>query len=687
MRSKRRATREAAWLGLLWGALPALVFPTASTDLQFLLGMVITGMLCAGGFALSSTPAAATAYVGALFAGAMLAVLRWQDPIANGVAAMLVVYTGTVVYCVWNYAKTLGARLVAEAQAERQKGVIGLLLRDFEDHASDLLWETDARGRFAHMTPRLAAALGLAPDAPELRSAYRQGRRLRGDGNESRRNFAELRVALARGVAFRDRPVCVASPDGPRWWSLSARPLRDAGGRMLGWRGVATDITERQLAYRRLRWLAHNDALTGLVNRTQFRERLQAALDAPPAEAAPLAVLLLDLDGFKQVNDTRGHAAGDQLLRRVAERLQAVARRSDVVARLGGDEFALIVPGVSARAEVEPMLRRLDLALSRPSRIDDGAVSVRASIGVAFAPIDAADVDTLMRHADAAMYAAKQQGGQRWRFFDASLIEVERRRGELAADLREAVARGELRLEFQPQVDSAGFEVRGFEALLRWSHPTHGEVRPSEFVAIAESAGLMVPIGEWVLDEACRQARGWPSGAMVSINVSAKQLATPDFVARVEQAAEGLDPARIELEITESALVEDTDGALATLQALRAGGFRLALDDFGTGYSALGYLRRFPFDTLKIDRSFVTDLAKDGEAQVIVDTIVAMARSLGLRTVAEGVESRLEADMLRDKGCTLLQGCLISRPLPAASVAPFIARWRTVERPMLDQAA
>jgi diguanylate cyclase (GGDEF)-like protein len=687
LRSIRRATREAAWLGGLWGALPALVFPTASQEVQFLLGMVTTGMLCAGGFALSSVPSAATAYVIALWAGASLGLVRWDDPIASGVLVMMALYVVTVVYSVWNYAKTLGARLAAEAQAERQRGVIGLLLRDFEDHASDLLWETDARGRFAHVTPRLVAALGLPPGAGPEAAAWRSVARRRAPGEESRRRFDELRVAMAQGLAFRDRPICVGSADGPRWWSLSARPLRDAAGRLQGWRGVATDITDRQRAYRHLRWLAHNDALTGLVNRTQFRERLQTALAAPPGEAAPLAVLLLDLDGFKQVNDTRGHAAGDQLLRVVAERLQAVARRTDVVARLGGDEFALVVGGIATRDELEPMLSRLDLALSRGARVAEQTVSVRASIGVAFFPSDAADVDTLMRHADAAMYAAKHEGGQRWRFFDTSLVEVERRRGALAVDLRDAVARGELRLEFQPQVDSSTFEVRGFEALLRWQHPEHGAVPPSEFVAVAESAGLMVPIGEWVLDEACRHAREWPAAPIVSINVSAKQLAAPGFVERVRSAARGLAPDRVELEITESALVEDTDAAVATLRALRESGFRLALDDFGTGYSALGYLRRFPFDTLKIDRSFVTDLASDGEAQVIVDTIVAMARSLGLRTVAEGVESRVEATMLRDKGCTLLQGWLVSRPLPAASVAPFLAHWHEVARPLLDEAA
>ena len=675
VRAPRRAALQATVLGSLWAVMPAVMLPRVDAPAQFLLSMVTTGMICAGGFALSSLPTAATAYVLTLGLGGVVALAQWQTDLAGVVAALLGLYVAIVVYSVWTHARTLGARLMAEARADRHNEVIGLLLRDFEDHASDLLWETDARGRFAHVASRLATVLQVpAARLRRLRASLLLWPLLH-EGEDARAHWAELHDLLGRQVAFRDRMICLSTATGTQWWSLSARPLTDERGRFAGWRGVATDITDRQLAHRRLSWLAHNDALTGLVNRGQFRDLLQALLQ--PASGAPtaLAVLTFDLDGFKQINDTRGHAAGDLLLQTFGMRLLSVARRSDTVARLGGDEFAMVVRGAVDAASLQPLLDRVRSALAQPGQVLGQAVSLRASIGVAIAPEDGADVDTLLNHADIAMYAAKREGGHRHCFFHSSLAEVGRRRAALASALSGAAARGEFRLEFQPQASTQTGRLCGFEALLRWHHPEHGEVAPTEFIAIAESGGLMHEIGDWVLAEACRQAATWPQALTVSINVSASQLASPGLHQRVAAAARGLKPQRVELEITESALIDDADTAVATLQALRAMGFRTALDDFGTGYSALGYLRRFAFDTLKIDRSFVSDLAHDGEAQVIVDTILAMSRALRMTTIAEGVETALEAQMLRERGCKVLQGFLISPPLPADQVAGFMADW------------
>jgi len=674
-RAIRRTVHHGLMVGGVWAALPLATFAGSEADVRLLVGIVTTGMICAGGFALSSVPVAAFGYVLVLGGAALVSVAHWDSPVAGGLSLLLAIYCAILLYSVWAAAKTLGARLVAEARADRQNEVIALLLRDFEDHASDLLWETDAGGRLSHAAPRLAAALGVPDGALRRAPALAMLRRRLSTGDESRHHWDDLRVALDRRTAFRDQAICVAADGGSRWWSLSARPLLDDAGRLQGWRGVAADVTDRQLAHRRLRWLAHNDALTGLVNRTQFRDLLQSWLQGPQAAVLPLAVLTFDLDGFKQVNDTLGHAAGDLLLQTFGARLLSVVRRNDTVARLGGDEFAMVVRGAGSRAAIEPLIDRLMAALAQPARIFDQTVSLRASVGIAFAPVDGDDVDTLMRHADVAMYSAKHRGGHRCCYFDTSLAELARRRGVLGQDLQGAVGRGEFRLEFQPQVGTADLQVRGFEALLRWHHPVHGNVAPAEFVAIAESAGMMVEIGGWVLEEACRQARGWPADLSVSINVSATQLAAPDFLEQVDVAARGLRPDRVELEITESALLDDSDTVLQVLRALRERGHRIALDDFGTGYSALGYLRRYPFDTLKIDRSFVTDLARNNEAQVIVDTTLAMARALRMATVAEGVESPLEARMLRERGCAALQGYLMSRPLPADGVVPFLDSW------------
>ncbi len=673
-RALRRAAVQAGVLGMVWGILPAAVFARLDSSAQFFVGMVTTGMICAGGFALSSVPGAATAYVVALSLGGLWAIGSSALDHAHGLSLMLLAYSCIVISSAWVYAKTFGARLVAEACAERQHEVIGLLLRDFEDHSSDLLWELDARGRFVHVSPRLAQALGVPAAKLAGRRAWALPRRWMPSDEPGIQQWATLRSHLDAQRTFRDLRVSLSTPAGPRWWALSGRPLVDERGRSSGWRGVATDITEKQLADRRLSWLANNDSLTGLVNRHQFRELLRALLQAP-ASAPHLAVVCFDLDGFKQINDGRGHAAGDQLLAMFGQRLLANGRRSDTVARLGGDEFAMVLRGVRDEQEVRTLLDRLLPALSQPCDVQGRLESLRTSIGVALAPSDGTDVDTLLNHADLALYSAKHAGGNRYCFFHASLAEGNRRRAALAQALRGAVGRGEFRLEYQAQVATADRQICGFEALLRWRHPEHGEVLPAEFVPIAEHSGLMHEIGDWVLRTACDEAALWPRPVSVSINVSATQLNAEGFAERVVAAAARIRSERVELEVTESALIDDADAAVAALKSLRAQGFRTALDDFGTGYSALGYLRRFPFDTLKIDRSFIRDLTRDVEAQVLVDTILAMARALRMNTVAEGVETAAEAQMLRQRGCVALQGYLISRPLPSGAVAQFLSQW------------
>ncbi|MBS0448555.1 MAG: EAL domain-containing protein [Proteobacteria bacterium] len=679
VRALHHAVGQAAVLAALWALLPLCIFAGLDAGAKFFVGMVVTGMICAGGFALSTVPAAATAWVAVLGTGSALALWRSNLNVAGGAAVLLSFYCLIVVFCAWSWSRSFGARLVAESRADHQSEVIGLLLRDFEDHASDLLWEIDARGRFRHVSQRLASAFGMpAESLLRLRATRLLQRAVPADPDADSR-WRVLLQHLARGSPFREQVVAIAGTDGPGWWALSARPLLDDEGRADGWRGVASNVTDRHLAHRRLTWLAHNDALTGLVNRTQFRELLHALLAGTPAP--PLAVLSIDLDDFKLVNDGHGHAAGDELLRVVGERLLSVARRSDTVARLGGDEFAMLVRGVSTSADLTMLLGRVRDALGAPVDVRGRVATPRASIGVAFSPANGTDVDTLMNHADIALYAAKTSGGNRWRFFEHAMADAGRRRNAIAEALRHAVERGEFSLAFQPQVSSGDGRVCGFEALLRWRHAEHGEVSPAEFVPIAEGAGLMPEIGAWVLNEACREAARWPAGVRVSVNVSATQLGGKlSFVERVEFAARGLDPDMVELEITESALVDDIEGAVATLSALRARGFRIALDDFGTGYSALGYLRRFPFDTLKIDRSFVREMASDDESRGIVETILAMSRVLGMTAVAEGVELPSEVKMLQALGCATLQGFLIARPLPAAEVGAFLTNWQGNQR-------
>jgi len=675
-RALRRAAAQAGVLAAAWAALPLVHFSAANAQGQFFIGMVITGMVCAGGFALSTVPLAATVWVLVLSVGFGLALALQGSVGALGVAAVLVCYSAIVVYSVVVHARSFGARLEAEARADRQNEVIGLLLRDFEDHASDLLWQVDEAGCFVQPSARLATALLRPPEQVDGASAAALLHGLLPAQPEARRQWGQVRRLLRRRMAFRDRVISLCMAQGQRWWSISARPLLDPQGQHLGWRGVATDVTERHTSHKRLTWMAHNDALTGLLNRASFRETLQQQLQVATNQA-PLAVLVFDLDGFKQVNDSAGHAVGDALLQEFARRLRSVARRADVVARLGGDEFAVLMQGVGEVAEVDAFERRLRAALDRPCHLAGQALQLRASMGVAMAPGDGGEVDALMNHADIAMYAAKHGGGERSCYFHSGLAEAGRRRAALQQALRGALARQELRLAFQPQVDCERWQVCGFEALLRWHHAELGEVSPAEFIDIAEEAGLMPAIGQWVLSEACRLAAQWPQRLRVSINVSATQLAEGDFANQVRRVVEstGITAQRVELEITESTLIADVDTAVSTLGTLRALGCRVALDDFGTGYSALGYLRRFPFDTLKIDRSFVRDLSNDREARVLVDSILAMSQALMMCTVAEGVETLAEAQLLRDRGCGLVQGFLVARAMPAAEVPRFLADW------------
>ena len=508
------------------------------------------------------------------------------------------------------------------------------------------------------------------------------------DGTSADEQLRALVLQVGRGLPFRDMPIAVARGGETRWWLISAKPLLDAGGHCTGWRGVATDVTDAQHANRQLKWLAHFDALTGLANRHQLRSQLSEWLAPPAGGAQPFAVLCLDLDHFKTVNDTLGHGVGDGLLQEVAQRLRARTRRSDTVARLGGDEFAVLLHGAASEAEVELLTTRLLDGLTAPCEVQGARIAVRASVGIALAPRDGVDIDTLLSNADLALYAAKSAGRGQYRFFAPEMAAQTRRRLTIEQELRTALARAELSLAFQPQVDLSHWRVTGFEALLRWHNPTLGTVPPAEFVPVAEEAGLICEIGEWVMREACRHAAQWPGRLTVSVNVSPVQAMSQDLraVALAALQASGLDAARLELEITESIFLNEGKATLAVLHGLRAAGLRVALDDFGTGYSSLAYLRRFPFDTIKIDRSFVRELMQRRDARAIVSMILGLARTLGMKTVAEGVEEPAQASVLREQGCDAMQGYLAARPMPGAEVAGFLAHWQTRSMPPLPVA-
>ncbi len=674
-RALQRLAVHSALLAAAWAALPLLVLPGGQPEHQLLAAVVTTGMMCGGAFVLATVPLAGMAFVAVLGLGGALALALSGLQLAPLIAVLLLSYMVVMMGTVWATARLFGARLVAEADAGRQGEIVGLLLRDFAENASDVLWETDAQGRLRNPSDRLAALLGqplAALPGADFQALLAQAAP---PGDEALDLLADLRARLLEGAPFRDQLLAVHTGGRPGWWQLSAKPLVDETRRNAGWRGVITDVSAAHNAHRQLRWLAHNDTLTGLRNRHQFRHELAELLQGRPAWPARSALLGLDLDHFKNVNDTLGHAVGDQLLREVARRLAATVRRGDTVARMGGDEFAVLLRQVADRREVQALAQRIVETLSQPYTVGPSTLVVGCSIGIAMAEDAPADTEALLRHADQALYAAKAEGRGTLRFFSAEMAESTQRRQQLEQALRRALALGQLSLAYQPLVALEGGAVIGFEALLRWQHPVLGAVAPAEFVPVAEDCGLMPEIGRWVLRQACAEAARWPAPLTLSVNVSPVQVMASDLVQTVRDAttAAGLAPERLELEITESAFLQEGVGTAEAIHALHALGVRLALDDFGTGYSALAYLRRYPFDTLKIDRSFVRDMLARGDADAIVGMVVGLGRSLKLRTVAEGVEEPAQAEALRRHGCSAIQGYLVARPMPAAAVSGFLA--------------
>jgi diguanylate cyclase (GGDEF)-like protein/PAS domain S-box-containing protein len=676
LRALKRLTLHSALLAGAWAALPVLVLPGGQPEHQLLASVVTAGMMCGGGFLLATVPTAGLAYVSVLGIGGALALAMSGLALAPLIALLLLSYTAVVMATVWATARLFGARLMAEADAGRQGEIVGLLLRDFVENASDVLWEIDAQGRLRAVSDRLATLLGQPAEALQGRELGVLLAAITPPAHEAHLHLADLRSRLADGAPFRDQLLAVHVADHARWWQLSAKPLTDEGGRAAGWRGVIADVTAAHSAHRQLRWLAHNDTLTGLRNRHQFRQELTELLQGGSSWPPHTALLGLDLDHFKNVNDTLGHAVGDELLREVARRLQSTVRRADTVARMGGDEFAVLLRQVADRREVHALAQRLVETLSQPYAVGSSQLVVGCSIGAAMADEAEADTEALLRNADQALYAAKAEGRGTLRFFSADMAQSAQRRQLVEQALRSALAGHELSLVYQPLVALADNRVIGFEALLRWHHPVLGVVSPSEFVPVAEDSGLMPEIGRWVLRQACAEAARWPSSITLSVNVSPVQVMASDLPAVVREAtsAAGLAPSRLEIEITESAFLQEGAGAAESIRALHAAGARLALDDFGTGYSALAYLRRYPFDTLKIDRSFVRDMLSRSDADAIVGMIVGLGRSLKLHTVAEGVEMPAQAEALRRHGCNSIQGYLIARPMPASEVPGFLAR-------------
>jgi diguanylate cyclase (GGDEF)-like protein/PAS domain S-box-containing protein len=636
----------------IWLSLPLYVFPHMSPAGQVISASIMAGLGIAA-LGLVVVPPCVTAWMVAftLAVGGSLLVGRHSVPFQHMLSILFTMGVGS--FGVLTVARWAFHQLKMNADIGGQSESASLLLQEYEQRGVGWLWSVDADNRVTYISSRMSMMLG------------RPGAQLLGHSLPSLLGgHAELGKVLLDKQPFNSLEMELKTPRGTRWISIAGDPIIDPAGRFEGFRGVGSDITEIRQTQERLTHLANVDVLSGLPNRGRVRQLLGEALRQATTGNVPCAIMFLDLDGFKPVNDTFGHPKGDAVLRAVAKRLVDEVGSDGHVGRMGGDEFAIVVPDAQGRKLVEELADRIIKSIREPYMIDQTEIRIGVSIGCAFGPIDGATVDDLILKADLALYQAKDAGRGCVRYFSSELQSEQEDRVRLETDLRSAIGARQFHLVFQPLINARTQKLVGFEGLIRWNHPQRGTVPPNMFISVAEESGLMPAIGEWVIDEACRAAASWPEPITVALNISPKQIlpALPNIVSEA-LARHKLAGNRIELEVTEGVFLGDNGSTLDVLKRLRSLGVGIALDDFGTGYSSIGYLNKAIFHKLKIDGSFVREAGSRPENVAIIQSIVQLAKSFRMNVTAEGVETAEDFERMRDLGCDTIQGYLFGRPL------------------------
>ncbi len=636
-----------------WLSLPLYLFPSLDPGTQVIAASVMAG-LGVGALGLVVIPPCATAWMVAFTAGVGGALLIGRHTVPFQHMLSIVFTIGVSIFGVLTVARWAFHQLKMNADVGSQSESASLLLQEYEQRGVGWLWQIDSENRVTYISSRMTALMGrpaqqlLGHSLPALLGGH-----------------AELGRVLLERQPFNSLEMELKTPRGARWISIAGDPIIDTAGRFEGFRGVGSDITDIRQTQERLTHLANVDVLSGLPNRGRVRQLLGESLRSATGGNVPCAIMFLDLDGFKPVNDTFGHPKGDAVLRAVAKRLVDEVGAEGTVGRMGGDEFAIVINDAQSRRKVEGLSDRIIHAIGEPYVIDQTEIRIGVSIGCAFGPIDGATVDDLILKADLALYQAKDAGRGCARYFSSELQSEQDDRVRLESDLRSAIASKQFHLAFQPLINAKTQKLVGFEALIRWNHPKRGLVPPNVFIPVAEETGLMVAIGDWVIDEACKAAASWPEPITVALNISPKQISMPALPNTVSEALARykLPGNRIELEVTEGVFLGDNGSTLDVLKRLRALGVGIALDDFGTGYSSIGYLNKAVFHKLKIDGSFVREAGTRPENVAIIQSIVQLAKSFRMSITAEGVETAEDFERMRDLGCDTIQGYLFGRPL------------------------